>query len=296
MPGLRASDTGHKGTLRDTGHKANDSTTPFLSWETRVESIVIRYTDTEYRIQNTECICHTKYHIHHIAAVISINCLNNPLGDGVQDIIKVFEETPRLRTLCGLEEGVEHIDWSNSSKGVADVALLTADLKAGRAAAAVNSLTIDSTGNMRDRKTYTLIAGEEKINLSKKSLGSADVALVAAWLQRPEVMAAIARLVLDSNQLTGTKFQYDDRSGGVKDFDTDLHGFELLCSTMPPGVMHLSLNSCYIGPSGLVGLARMLQTSKLESLSESTGWRDYCRPCGRNGDPDCCVFPHENSC
>ena len=41
------------------------------------------------------------------AGVASLNCLNNPLGEGVSEIIKVFEETPHLRTLCGLEEGVQ---------------------------------------------------------------------------------------------------------------------------------------------------------------------------------------------
>ena len=47
------------------------------------------------------------------AAVTSVNCLHNPLGEGVHAIIKIFEETPRIRTLCGFEEGVEQIDWSN---------------------------------------------------------------------------------------------------------------------------------------------------------------------------------------
>ena len=77
-----------------------------------------------------------------LAALTSMNCLNNPLGEGVHTIIKVFEETPRLRTLCGLEEGVEHIDWSKSDKGPVDVALLAAELKARRAAAAVEAIAI----------------------------------------------------------------------------------------------------------------------------------------------------------
>ena len=96
------------------------------------------------------------------AALTSLNCLHNPLGEGVHVIIKVFEETPRLRTLCGLEEGVENIDWSNSSKGVADVALLTADLKAGRAAAAVARLILNAnplTGGDWDRAFDTDITG-----------------------------------------------------------------------------------------------------------------------------------------
>jgi len=76
-------------------------------------------------------------------AVTSVNCLNNPLGQAVQILIKVFEETPRLRTLCGFEEGVEQIDWSKSQKGPVEVALLAADLKAGRAIGAVASMTLD---------------------------------------------------------------------------------------------------------------------------------------------------------
>lgn len=70
------------------------------------------------------------------AALTRACILNNPLGEGVNEIIKVFEETPRLRTLCGFEEGVQQIDWKDSGKGVADVALLSAELKACRAVAA----------------------------------------------------------------------------------------------------------------------------------------------------------------
>ena len=60
----------------------------------------------------------------------------------MNEIIKVFEQTPRLRTLCGFEEGIEKIDWSNSGKGVVDVALLSADLAAGRATASLAVLNI----------------------------------------------------------------------------------------------------------------------------------------------------------
>ena len=73
-------------------------------------------------------------------------------------------------------------------------------------------MTVDSTGDTQDDygdwnnggpKTYTLTVDEDKIDLSKKNLGSADVALVATWLQRPEVMAALARLNLKDNREIG---------------------------------------------------------------------------------------------
>ena len=44
-----------------------------------------------------------------IASLTSCCLLHNPLGEGVNEIIKVFEQTPRLRTLCGFEEGIEKI-------------------------------------------------------------------------------------------------------------------------------------------------------------------------------------------
>eukprot|EP01048_Picozoa_sp_COSAG05_P014427 COSAG05_NODE_1634_length_4366_cov_44.638522_3_plen_670_part_01 len=50
------------------------------------------------------------------ASLTSCCLLHNPLGEGVKDIINVFQQTPRLRTLCGFEEGVENIDWSRSGK------------------------------------------------------------------------------------------------------------------------------------------------------------------------------------
>ena len=39
-----------------------------------------------------------------------------------------------------------------------------------------------------------LTAGEDQIQLSEKNLGSADVALLTAWLQRPEVSAAVTKV------------------------------------------------------------------------------------------------------
>ena len=62
----------------------------------------------------------------------------------------------------------EEIDWSNSGKGpAADVALLAAEVKAGRAVAALTSMTANSTGTNWRPPTYSymLTVGEEKIDL-----------------------------------------------------------------------------------------------------------------------------------
>ena len=53
-----------------------------------------------------------------IASLTSCCLLHNPLGEGVKDIINVFEQTPRLRTLCGFEEGSEEVDLSRTKRAV----------------------------------------------------------------------------------------------------------------------------------------------------------------------------------
>jgi hypothetical protein len=67
--------------------------------------------------------------------------------------------------------------------------------------AALNSVTVDSTGDMKDQKTYTLTAAEDKIELSQKNLGRADVALLTAWMQRPEVSAALNEVSIAFNPI-----------------------------------------------------------------------------------------------
>eukprot|EP01047_Picozoa_sp_COSAG01_P069630 COSAG01_NODE_10354_length_2186_cov_1.979396_1_plen_74_part_10 len=53
------------------------------------------------------------------------------------------------------------------------------------------------------QKTYTLTVGDKTIDLSQKNLGPVDVTLVTVWMQRPEVSAALASLILDRNPIFG---------------------------------------------------------------------------------------------
>eukprot|EP01043_Picozoa_sp_COSAG02_P029576 COSAG02_NODE_1847_length_10681_cov_21.865904_5_plen_992_part_00 len=144
------------------------------------------------------------------AALTSMNCLNNPLGEGVHTIIKVFEETPRLRTLCGLEEGVEQIDWSNSKKGPADVALLAAELNAGRAVAALTSINclanqfgeedlatlLTAIEGTSVRSLCGLTEGQTTADFSGQNLRPIDMKIMAAEYGFQGFIAAIARIDL----------------------------------------------------------------------------------------------------
>eukprot|EP01044_Picomonas_judraskeda_P004036 COSAG03_NODE_346_length_8784_cov_37.126540_6_plen_1508_part_00 len=199
-------------------------------------------------------------------AVASLCCANNPGMVGELDRrgrvktpdvhAEVFKQlTDSLKT-----SKVTEADFS--SCGIGPVALGHVSDWVRDATAAVNSMTVDSTGNMRDQKTYTLTAGEEKIDLSQKNLGSADVTLLTSWLQRPEVTGAINAIVLDECPITGTTFGtgYKQHQGGdyekIEKLDADLSVFNSLCSSLKSShIVTISLQKCYLGPQALILLA-----------------------------------------
>jgi hypothetical protein len=128
------------------------------------------------------------------------------LDDGSDDYTKVDKLSSIVASLSDLVCGsripvndpeVTELNYQGQQIGPAEVTLIAA---ATSTLAALNSLTVDSTGKMESQKTYTLTAGEEKIQLSQKNLGSADVALLTAWLQRPEVSAALTELDVRRNK------------------------------------------------------------------------------------------------
>eukprot|EP01046_Picozoa_sp_COSAG06_P011050 COSAG06_NODE_621_length_13727_cov_26.487893_2_plen_935_part_00 len=152
------------------------------------------------------------------AVVADLNISMNPIGvDGAKALADVISGSslkcliigPKGTRLPVNNDDVTELNFEGQEFGPAEVTLVAA---ATSTLAALNSLTVDSTGNMKSQKTYTLTAGEDQIQLSKKNLGSADVALIAAWLQRPEVSAALNSLTIDS---TGVPAQYDGYGGLV---------------------------------------------------------------------------------
>ena len=54
---------------------------------------------------------------------------------------------------------------------------------------------------MYPQKVYTLTAGEQTLDLSRKNLGPADVKLLSKWMQRPEVSAALTELNVLQNRI-----------------------------------------------------------------------------------------------
>ena len=53
-------------------------------------------------------------------------------------------------------------------------------------------------------RTHTLNVGEEAIDLSAKNLGTADVNLLSVWMQRPEVISSLTKVVITEAEISET--------------------------------------------------------------------------------------------
>ena len=221
-----------------------------------------------------------------IAAVTSMNCLHNPLGEGVHTIIEAFEETPRLRTLCGLEEGVEQIDWSKSGKGPADIALLAADVKAGRAAAALNSLTLDSNGIFGTLDSNGIFGRHGKpdefagdcdaffaalkaSNILALSLQNTGIGPLTLRNLATALPATIARLTLSGNMITSSSRGF--LRGEFTSHDGDLSGLISLCDALPAlqNPIDLDLSDCGLLVSGVNPVVHAIQAGSVGAVSLS---------------------------
>ena len=98
----------------------------------------------------------------------------------------MFDPSPLLRV------GEEKMELSNKKLGSADVNLVAAWLKRPEVSAVVTSMTLESTGDMSDQKTYTLTGGEAAIDIGGKKLGSADMNLISAWISHKLIQAVHA--------------------------------------------------------------------------------------------------------
>eukprot|EP01043_Picozoa_sp_COSAG02_P017721 COSAG02_NODE_809_length_16922_cov_11.295013_13_plen_1654_part_00 len=100
-------------------------------------------------------------------------------GFSLQTVHDVDKDQSGWNNLCEQLKGSNITSFTASDIGMGPVALRTL---ATSLPAAVNSVTVDSTGQMGDQKTYTLTGDEDKIELANKNLGPADINLISAWL------------------------------------------------------------------------------------------------------------------
>jgi hypothetical protein len=122
------------------------------------------------------------------------------------------------------------------------------------AEAALNLLTLSSTGNKYKPKTYTLTAGEDKLELNDKNLGPADVNLISVWLAT-DAGAALNSLTVDMNGFFGELYS----DGNVKEADKFAGDCDAFFAALKgSNIVTLSLQKTGIGPVTLRKLATSL--------------------------------------
>ena len=161
-----------------------------------------------------------------------------------------------LTTLCDVLPTVKNpvsLDLADCSFDVAEINKLAQVILAG---AAVNSLTLSSTGDITNQQTYTLTAYADEIELVQKNLGPADVNLLAVWMTT-SAGATVARLSLKGNMPCGRISRDNDGDAPWlpgKNFSAWIslcESFEQ-CRTL----IEIDVSECYLGPGALNPLAK----------------------------------------
>ena len=83
-----------------------------------------------------------------LAAVTWVSVFSNPIGDGADALIEIFEKNDKIQTLLGLEEGVQILDLSNKQMDPGQAKILAAEIRLRRFTAAVTK--VDLRGNNFD--------------------------------------------------------------------------------------------------------------------------------------------------
>ena len=77
------------------------------------------------------------------AVLARVSVLSNPIDtDGADALIQVFEQNTKLRTLLGIEEGVNELNLSEKNVDPGQAKILAAELKASRATAVLTKLAL----------------------------------------------------------------------------------------------------------------------------------------------------------
>eukprot|EP01047_Picozoa_sp_COSAG01_P011914 COSAG01_NODE_527_length_15894_cov_55.365622_1_plen_476_part_10 len=204
------------------------------------------------------------------AVLAWVSVLSNPIGtDGADALIQVFEQNTKLRTLLGIEEGVNELNLSEKNVDPGQAKILAAELKASRAV--VNEVNVSQNRiGIEGGKALANVIPEclslrwivvgkaaripvhnsevTSIDASGQDLGPGEVTVLAAAISTDA--AVLKKIVLDGNgDLT------IDRSD-QRNPKWDYSGFNALCaSTKSSQLTSLSLQSCKIQGNALNALA-----------------------------------------
>lgn len=225
-------------------------------------------------------------------ATTSISLLNNSLGDGGDDISKAFIDRDDIRTLCGLDDGIDVIDWGSriflrKVDDTSNVALLAADLSARRSTACLHELNLSRrhlAGATFGKHGLQTIDSEiygfaalctaartiARLNLSDCMLGPASARCLAKLFTN----GCLVEANLSGCPLTGS--QQTNRGSTAKgrcqdewkEVDSDVDGFADLCEAVSSSACtYLDMSDCHLGAVSAEYVARMLVASQLTTVS-----------------------------
>ncbi|MEC7372601.1 MAG: hypothetical protein VX386_07465, partial [Pseudomonadota bacterium] len=202
---------------------------------------------------------------HEGATVRRLTLSGNEITDGGKDM-------SGLTALCEILPTLKHpisLDLANCGLGVAEVNELASAIQAGAAvdAVAIGGNPIGSAGGatlletIKTSKLKTIDIGKplplqepyesDTLDLSNTQMDPGHVLLLSWWLAT-DAGAAVARLILNENPLTGGRRN--------SDFDTDITGITALCDTLKTSsVTELGLAKCRLGPGSLGKLAEYVR-------------------------------------
>eukprot|EP01043_Picozoa_sp_COSAG02_P002825 COSAG02_NODE_67_length_42609_cov_14.506681_8_plen_981_part_00 len=210
------------------------------------------------------------------AALTSINCLANKFGDDDLATLLTAIEGTSVRSLCGFTEGQTVADFSRQNLGPIDIKIMAAEYGFRGFIATLTSLNCENNlamvGELESYgyylKTSDVHAGifnqltdvlktsqVTEVNFFACGIGPVALGHLNEWVR--EATAAVARLILDENPLTG---------GGScsTHFDTDITGITDLCDTLKTSsVTELGLAKCRLGPGSLCKLAKYVREADM---------------------------------
>ena len=88
-----------------------------------------------------------------LSKVAVVDILANPIGeDGFKTLIELFESTPRIQSMCGVQHGTRAADFSQRGLKPIDVKIIAHELGSSRSMAGVAE--VDVSGNMISGSVY----------------------------------------------------------------------------------------------------------------------------------------------
>ena len=134
----------------------------------------------------------------------SVNLLNNDLGSGAATVVAAAKQHGNIKTLCGIEEGIDKVSFFNNGLKAPDAVLLSFDLEFNRALKSANLAENDigDGGAIAISAALETNSALTSLNLQGSSFGTKITAKGAqAIVKMLEANRALTSLNLWDNQI-----------------------------------------------------------------------------------------------